>query len=87
MDELNEVLRVGGVDRVMLDNFTPENTRKAVKHVNGRVVLESSGGITIETIRSYAETGVDYISVGALTHSVKGLDMSLLAISQHILNE
>ena len=87
MDELNEVLRVGGVDRVMLDNFTPENTRKAVKHVNGRIELESSGGITIETIRSYAETGVDYISVGALTHSVKGLDMSLLAISQHILNE
>lgn len=81
MDELDEVLRVGGVDRVMLDNFTPENTLKAVKHVNGRVELESSGGITIETIRSYAETGVDYISVGALTHSVKGLDMSLLAIS------
>lgn len=79
MDELNEVLRVGGVDRVMLDNFTPQNTKQAVEHVNGRVELESSGGITNETIRSYAETGVDYISVGALTHSVKGLDMSLLA--------
>lgn len=81
MNELNEVLRVGGIDRIMLDNFTPEDTRKAVKHVDGRVELESSGGITIETIRSYAETGVDYISVGALTHSVKGLDMSLLATS------
>lgn len=79
IDELKEVLRVGGVDRVMLDNFTPENTRKAVTFVDGRVELESSGGITSETIRSYAETGVDYISVGALTHSVKGLDMSLLA--------
>ena len=79
MDELNEVLRVGNVDRVMLDNFTPEATKEAVKLVNGRVELESSGGITSDTIRSYAETGVDYISVGALTHSVKGLDMSLLA--------
>lgn len=79
MDELNEVLRVGNVDRVMLDNFTPEVTKEAVKLVNGRVELESSGGITSDTIRSYAETGVDYISVGALTHSVKGLDMSLLA--------
>ena len=79
IDELKEVLRVGGVDRVMLDNFTPENTRRAVTFVDGRVELESSGGITSETIRSYAETGVDYISVGALTHSVKGLDMSLLA--------
>ena len=79
LDELNEVLRIGNVDRVMLDNFTPETTRKAVELVNGRVELESSGGITSKTIRSYAETGVDYISVGALTHSVKGLDMSLLA--------
>lgn len=80
-DELNEVLLVGGVDRIMLDNFTPEDTKRAVEIVNKRVELESSGGITIETIRSYAETGVDYISVGALTHSVKGLDMSLIAIS------
>lgn len=79
LDELNQVLKVGGVDRIMLDNFTPENTREAVEHVSGRVELESSGGITYETIRGYAETGVDYISVGALTHSVKGLDMSLLA--------
>lgn len=80
-DELNEVLSIGGVDRVMLDNFTPEETKVAVELVNGRVELESSGGITIDTIRSYAETGVDYISVGALTHSVKGLDMSLIAIN------
>ncbi|HUI32805.1 MAG: carboxylating nicotinate-nucleotide diphosphorylase [Dysgonamonadaceae bacterium] len=79
MEELKEVLRVGGVDRVMLDNFTPEKTKKAVEFVNGRVELESSGGITFLTIRDYAETGVDFISVGALTHSVKGLDMSLIA--------
>ncbi|ULB36026.1 MULTISPECIES: carboxylating nicotinate-nucleotide diphosphorylase [Proteiniphilum] len=80
LDELEEVLRVGGVDRIMLDNFNPEKTRDAVKRVNGLVELESSGGITIETIREYAETGVDYISVGALTHSVKSLDMSLKAV-------
>jgi nicotinate-nucleotide pyrophosphorylase (carboxylating) len=80
LDELNKVLRIGGIDRIMLDNFTPEQTREAVKIVNGQVELESSGGITIDTIRQYAETGVDYISVGALTHSIKSLDMSLKAI-------
>jgi len=80
IDELKTALRVGGVDRIMLDNFTPEMSREAVKVVNGRVELESSGGITIDTIRQYAETGVDYISVGALTHSVKSLDMSLKAV-------
>lgn len=79
-DELNEALKVGGVDRIMLDNFTVEDTCKAVDIVNGRVELESSGGITFETIRDYAVTGVDYVSVGALTHSVKSLDMSLKAI-------
>lgn len=79
-DELNEALNVGGVDRIMLDNFTVEDTRKAVDIVNGRVELESSGGITFETIRDYAVTGVDYVSVGALTHSVKSLDMSLKAV-------
>lgn len=79
-DELNQALNVGGVDRIMLDNFTVEDTRKAVEIVNGRVELESSGGITFETIRDYAVTGVDYVSVGALTHSVKSLDMSLKAI-------
>ncbi len=79
-DELNQALNVGGVDRIMLDNFSVENTRKAVELVNGRVELESSGGITFDTIRNYAECGVDYISVGALTHSVKSLDMSLKAL-------
>jgi len=79
-DELNQALAVGGIDRIMLDNFTPGQTLEAVKMVNGRVELESSGGITFETIRQYAECGVDYISVGALTHSVKSLDMSLKAI-------
>ena len=80
LSELEEALRVGGVDRIMLDNFTPEKSREAVKIVNGRVALESSGGITFDSIRQYAETGVDYISVGALTHSVKSLDMSLKAV-------
>ena len=79
-NELNEALSVGGIDRIMLDNFTPQQTREAVELVNKRVELESSGGITIDTIRQYAEAGVDYISVGALTHSVKSLDMSLKAV-------
>ncbi|MDR1737259.1 MAG: carboxylating nicotinate-nucleotide diphosphorylase [Candidatus Symbiothrix sp.] len=79
-DELNEALRVGGIDRIMLDNFTVEDTRRAVEIVNGRYEIESSGGITMDTLRKYAETGVDYISVGALTHSVKSLDMSLKAV-------
>ena len=79
IDELQQVLDLGGVDRIMLDNFTPADTRKAVEMVNGRVELESSGGITFDTLRDYAECGVDFISVGALTHSVKGLDMSFKA--------
>ena len=78
-DELDQVLALEGVDRVMLDNFSVENTRKAVEIVNGRLEVESSGGITFDTIRSYAECGVDYVSVGALTHSVKSLDMSFKA--------
>ena len=78
-DEINEVLRIGGVDRIMLDNFTPENTRKAVELIGGRYEIESSGGITFDTLRDYADCGVDFISVGALTHSVKSLDMSLKA--------
>ena len=78
-DELEEALQTGCVDRIMLDNFTPENTREAVRRVAGRVELESSGGITFDTLRDYAECGVDYISVGALTHSVKSLDMSFKA--------
>jgi len=80
-DELNRALATGGIDRIMLDNFTVENTRKAVEMVNGKYELESSGGITFDTIRAYAETGVDYISVGALTHSVKSLDMSLKSVT------
>ena len=68
-----------GVDRIMLDNFTPEATRDAVKLINGRTEIESSGGITLDTLRAYGEAGVDFISVGALTHSVKGLDMSFKA--------
>ncbi len=64
----------------MFDNFTPELTKEAVKLVNGRVETESSGGITLENLRAYGETGVDYISVGALTHSVKGLELSFKAV-------
>ncbi len=78
-DELDEALRTGGVDRIMLDNFTPADTRKAVDIVAGRCELESSGGITFDTLRDYGECGVDYISVGALTHSEKGLDLSFKA--------
>ena len=78
-DELERVLRRGGVDRIMLDNFTVDDTRKAVEMVAGRYETESSGGITLDTLRDYAEAGVDFISVGALTHSVKGLDMSFKA--------
>ena len=79
-DELAQVMAVGGVDRIMLDNFTPENTRKAVDIIAGKYETESSGGITFDTLREYAECGVDYISVGALTHSVKSLDMSFKAL-------
>jgi nicotinate-nucleotide pyrophosphorylase (carboxylating) len=78
-DELQQVLDHGGVDRIMLDNFSVENTRKAVELIDGKYETESSGGITIDTLREYAEAGVDFISVGALTHSVKGLDMSFKA--------
>ena len=78
-EELNQVLAIGGVDRIMLDNFTPEDTKKAVQLINHRFETESSGGITIDNLRDYAECGVDFISVGALTHSVKGLDMSFKA--------
>lgn len=78
-DELKQVMECGGVDRIMLDNFSVEDTRKAVNIVAGKYEIESSGGITADTIRSYAECGVDFISVGALTHSVKGLDMSFKA--------
>lgn len=79
LDELKKVIEIGGVDRIMLDNFTPELTKEAVKIIDGRFETESSGGITFKTLRQYGECGVDYISVGALTHSVKGLDMSFKA--------
>ena len=79
-DELQEVLRVGKVHRIMMDNFTVEDTKKAVEMINGKYETESSGGITFDTLRSYAECGVDFISVGALTHQIKSLDLSLKAI-------
>ncbi len=79
LDDIRKVMETGGVDRIMFDNFTPELTREAVKLVAGRFETESSGGITLENLRAYGEAGVDFISVGALTHSVKGLDMSFKA--------
>ncbi len=79
LEEIEQVLAVGGVERIMLDNFSPEELRKAVALINGRMVTEASGGITLDNIRAYAAAGVDFISIGALTHSVKSLDMSLKA--------
>ena len=76
-DEIQQVLEIGGVKRIMLDNFSVDDTRKAVRLIAGRFEVESSGGITLDTIRGYAETGVDFISVGALTHQIKSLDMNL----------
>ena len=80
LDDVKTILKVGGVDRIMLDNFSIMDTMAAVKEISGKVETESSGGITLDTIRSYAECGVDFISVGALTHHVKSLDMSLKAM-------
>lgn len=79
-EELNEVLEVGNVDRIMLDNFTPDRLRTVLPLIPDIIETEASGGITVDTIRGFAETGVDFISVGALTHSVKSLDMSLKAV-------
>lgn len=79
LDDIRRVLAHGGVDRIMFDNFTPALTKEAVELVGGKVETESSGGITLENLREYGEAGVDFISVGALTHSVKGLDMSFKA--------
>jgi len=79
LDELNQVLAKGNIHRIMLDNFTPEQISEALVIIDKRFETEASGGITIETIRAYAETGVDYISVGALTHHIKSQDMSLVA--------
>ena len=77
--ELDEVLAIGGVKRIMLDNFSPDRLRAAIRKINGRYPTEASGGINEKTLRAYGETGVDYISVGALTHQVKSLDLSLKA--------
>ena len=79
LEDIDEVFTAGGADRIMFDNFTPAMTREAVKKVAGRCETESSGVITLDTIRDYAECGVDFISVGALTHQIKSLDMSLKA--------
>lgn len=79
LDDIRRVMAIGGVDRIMFDNFTPELTKEAVALVNGTMETESSGGITLDNLRKYGEAGVDFISVGALTHSVKGLDMSFKA--------
>jgi nicotinate-nucleotide pyrophosphorylase (carboxylating) len=80
LDDVKTVLRVGGVQRIMFDNFDVPTTKEAVALVNGRYETESSGGITIENLRAYAECGVDFISIGALTHQIKSLDLSLKAI-------
>ena len=80
MEDVRKILTAGGVDRIMLDNFSIEETHRAVKEISGRYETESSGGINFSTIRAYAECGVDFISVGALTHHIKSLDMSLKAV-------
>ena len=80
LEDVREILRVGGIDRIMLDNFTIQETGKAVGLIGGRYEVESSGRITLENLRDYAECGVDFISVGALTHQVRSLDLSLKAV-------
>lgn len=80
LDDVSKILETGGVNRIMLDNFNIDDTRTAVAMINGKYEIESSGGITLETVRAFAECGVDYISVGALTHHINSLDMSLKAI-------
>jgi len=81
LKELDEVLETGGVQRIMLDNFSLPDLKKAVSIIDGRYITEASGGITAQNVRDYAECGVDYISIGALTHSVKSLDLSLKAVN------
>ncbi len=80
LDDVRIIMDTGGVNRIMLDNFSLEDTLAAVNIINGRYETESSGGITLETVRAYAECGVDFISVGALTHHIRSLDMSLKAV-------
>jgi nicotinate-nucleotide pyrophosphorylase (carboxylating) len=81
LEDIQTILSIGGIQRIMLDNFNIPDTRKAVEMINGLYETESSGGITFENIRSYAECGVDFISVGALTHQIKSLDLSLKALN------
>jgi len=81
LHELDEVLMTGGVQRIMLDNFSLTDLRRAVETINGQYITEASGGITVENVHDYAKCGVDYISIGALTHSVKSLDLSLKAVN------
>jgi nicotinate-nucleotide pyrophosphorylase (carboxylating) len=83
LEDVRQILEIGGIRRIMLDNFNIADTRKAVELIGGRYETESSGGITFGNIRSYAECGVDYISVGALTHQIKSLDLSLKALNYH----
>ncbi|MBN1118701.1 MAG: carboxylating nicotinate-nucleotide diphosphorylase [Bacteroidales bacterium] len=80
IDDVQTILKIGGIHRIMLDNFTIKETSEAVSLINGKYETESSGGITLENLRDYAECGVDYISVGALTHQIKSLDLSLKAV-------
>jgi len=82
LDELEQVLNTGGVQRILLDNFKFDVLKQAVAMIEGRYITEASGGITIENVRDYADCGVDYVSMGALTHSVKSLDLSLKAVKQ-----
>lgn len=82
LSDIDEVFAAGGADRIMLDNFSVENTRAAVEKIAGRAEIESSGGITLSTLRSYGQCGVDFVSVGALTHQIKSLDMSLKYVAQ-----
>jgi nicotinate-nucleotide pyrophosphorylase (carboxylating) len=80
LEDIKKILEVGGIHRIMLDNFDVATTRKAVKLINGRYKIESSGGITIDSLLDYAKCGVDYISVGAITHQIRSLDLSLKAL-------
>lgn len=80
IEEITEIMRIGGIHRILIDNFSPEETKKAVALIDGKFETESSGGITKQNIRDYAEAGVDYISIGALTHQIKSLDLSLKAM-------
>ncbi len=80
LEDVKEIMRIGGVQRIMLDNFSPDKLKEAITLINKQFETEASGGITKENIRAYAETGVDYISVGAITHHIKSLDMSLKAV-------